>query len=134
MLVLARAHGRGSTFLKDIAVQERLPGTYLEQLMVPLRKAGIVQGIRGAKGGYSLAKPPAEIPVLAILEALDGPLTLAECPVGGSCCGKTHLCALQDLWGEGSQALCTLYQGISLATLLERQVAKEALPSCNYTI
>jgi len=134
MLALARAHGQGSTFLKDIVERENLPGTYLEQLMVPLRKAGIVQGVRGARGGYTLSRPPAEIPVLAILEALEGPLDLAECPGGSGCCKKPEGCALQELWEEGSRALNELYGGISLAALLERQQARETAPSLNYSI
>lgn len=73
MLSLARAHGHGSTLLKDIVEREGLPGTYLEQLMVPLRKSGIVLAVRGAKGGYTLARNPAEITVLSILEALEAP-------------------------------------------------------------
>jgi Rrf2 family protein len=134
MLALARTHGHGSTFLKDIVERENLPGTYLEQLMVPLRKAGIVQGVRGAKGGYTLSRPPAEIPVLAIIEALEGPLQLAECPGGSGCCGRTDTCSLQELWAEGNAALILIYQGISLAALLERQLAKESAPSMTYTI
>jgi Rrf2 family protein len=134
MLALARAHGQGSTFLKDIVEREHLPGTYLEQLMVPLRKAGIVQGVRGARGGYTLSRSPAEIPVLEILEALEGPLNLAECPGGSGCCKKPEGCALQELWEEGSRALNGLYQGISLAALLERQQAVESTPSINYCI
>jgi Rrf2 family protein len=134
MLALARAHGQGSTFLKDIVERENLPGTYLEQLMVPLRKAGIVQGVRGARGGYTLSRSPAEISVLAIIEALEGPLNLADCPSGSGCCKKPEGCALQDLWEEGSKALNDLYRGISLASLLERQQVKESAPSLNYSI
>ncbi len=134
MLVLARAHGHGSTFLKEIVEREHLPGTYLEQLMVPLRKAGIVQAVRGAKGGYTLSHNPAEITVLSILEALEGPLDLADCPSGSGCCGKPDTCALQELWNEGSQALQTIYRDISLAQLLERQRAKESDPAMHYCI
>ena len=134
MLALARTHGQGSTFLKDIVEREGLPGTYLEQLMVPLRKSGLVLAVRGARGGYTLARNPAEISVLSILEALEGPLTLAECPSGPACCGKPEACALQDLWADGSRALAQLYQGVSLATLLERQRAKESAPALNYAI
>ena len=134
MLALARTHGQGSTFLKDIAEAEGLPGTYMEQVMVPLRKGGIVQAVRGAKGGYTLARDPSEITVLAILEALDGPLVLADCPAGSGCCGHPTACALQGLWDEGSRALNDLYQDISLATLLTRQRAKEANPVINYAI
>jgi Rrf2 family transcriptional regulator, cysteine metabolism repressor len=134
MLVLARAHGQGSTLLKDIVEREGLPGTYLEQLMVPLRKSGIVLAVRGAKGGYTLARNPAEITVLSILEALEGPLNLAECPTGSACCSNPEACALQELWAEGSRALHQIYQGISLAALLERQKAKESEPTHNYAI
>jgi len=134
MLALARLHGHGSTFLKDIAEAEGLPGTYLEQLMVPLRKGGLVQAVRGAKGGYTLAHPPAEISVLAILEALEGPLVLADCPSGSGCCGKPDACALQELWAEGSQALNGIYGNLSLAALAERQRAKESHPVITYSI
>jgi len=134
MVALARTHGQGSTFLKDIVEREGLPGTYLEQLMVPLRKSGLVMAVRGAKGGYTLARNPAEISVLAILEALEGPLTLADCASGSLCCSNPELCALQELWSQGSEALTRLYQGISLAALLERQREKETQPSLNYAI
>jgi Rrf2 family protein len=134
VLALARAHGHGSVFLKDIVEREHLPGTYLEQLMGPLRKAGIVQGVRGARGGYTLSRAPAEIPVLAILEALEGPLNLADCPGGPGCCRQPETCVLRDLWAEGSQALGRVYGDLSLAGLLERQLAKESDPLLNYTI
>lgn len=134
MLVLARAHGKGSTFLKEIVERENLPGTYLEQLMVPLRKAGIVQAVRGARGGYTLARHPTEITVLSILEALEGPLNLADCPSGSGCCGKPDTCALQGLWEEGSRALAAVYGAISLAELLDRQRAKEIDPAIHYCI
>ena len=134
MLALARTHGQGSTFLKDIVEREGLPGTYLEQLMVPLRKSGLVMAVRGARGGYTLARHPSEISVLSIIEALEGPLNLADCATGGPCCSNPELCALQELWAQGSQALTQLYQGISLAALLERQRDKETQPSLNYAI
>lgn len=134
MLALARGYGKGSMLLRDIAVQEALPPTYLEQLMVPLRKAGLVQGVRGANGGYTLGANPAEISVLSILEVLEGPLTLSDCPGGSGCCGKPDICVLQDLWAEGSQALSRVYQRLSLAALLKRQQEKEASPVLNYSI
>ena len=134
MLALARAHGQGSVFLKDIVEREHLPGTYLEQLMGPLRKAGIVQGVRGARGGYTLSRAPAEIPVLAILEALEGPLNLAECPGGPGCCGQPETCALRELWAEGSRALGRIYQDLSLAELLERQRPRRRARCMNYHI
>ena len=121
VLALARHHGQGSVYLRDIAAREHLPGTYLEQLMMPLRRAGIVLGVRGAKGGYALSRPPEEIPVLAVLEALEGPLRLAECPTGSGCCGCPGTCVLQGLWEEGRVRLAEAYQGVTLATLVARE-------------
>ena len=134
MLALARTHGLGSTLLKDIAEREGLPGTYLEQLMVILRKTGFVLAVRGAKGGYTLARDPSQISVLSIMEALEGPLVLAECPTGSGCCGRTGACALEDLWALGTRALHQAYVRISLAALLELQKAKDANPVGNYSI
>jgi len=136
MIALAKAHGHGSIFLKEIAEREGLPGTYLEQLMVPLRKSGLVHGVRGAKGGYTLGRSPGEISVLSILEALEGPLNLADCGAGAGagCCGHPETCALTELWDQGTQALIKLYRGLSLAALLERQQEKAAMPSLNYAI
>jgi Rrf2 family transcriptional regulator, cysteine metabolism repressor len=134
MVALARTHGQGSTFLKDIVEREGLPGTYLEQLMVPLRKAGLVQAVRGAKGGYTLARHPSELTVLSILEALEGPLVLADCPSGSGCCADPGACALEELWAEGTKALNEVYAGISLAAVLERQRSKEAGVVPNYAI
>ena len=134
MLALARMHGRGSTFLKDIAEGEGLPATYLEQVMVPLRKGGLVQAVRGAKGGYTLARDPAELTVLAILEALEGPLVLADCPTGSACCGQPATCVLQELWAQGSRALAATYRELSLAELLERQKALETPSAPTYAI
>lgn len=134
MVALGRLHGQGPTFLKDIAEAEGLPGTYLEQLMVPLRKGGIVQAVRGARGGYSLARNPSDISVLSILEALEGPLTLSDCPGGSGCCGDPEGCALQELWAEGSRALGDIYGGMTLAVLVERQRAKKTNAVSNYAI
>nr|WP_320133672.1 Rrf2 family transcriptional regulator [uncultured Holophaga sp.] len=134
MLALAREHGRGSLFLKDIAEREKLPGTYMEQLMVPLRKAGLVQAVRGARGGYSLARSPSRVTVQEILEALEGPLTLMDCPGGSGCCGHPETCALGDLWQEASEAMNRVFGDTTLAVLLERQLAKVEAPLLNYSI
>ena len=64
--------------VKDIARRQRIPEEYLGQLMVGLRRAGLVHSVRGAAGGYLLARPPAEITVAQVLDTLEGPLTLVD--------------------------------------------------------
>src|SRR5258708_13963687 len=75
---LARAHGRGPLSLTDIARVEGLPLPYLEQLVVPLRKAGLVEGTRGLHGGYTLGRDPKEMTAGDILRVLEGPVNLVD--------------------------------------------------------
>ena len=93
-----------------------------------------VEHVVEAKGEFIVLVAGAAHPRPRILEALEGPLNLAECPSGSGCCKKPEGCALQELWEQGSKALNDIYQGISLAALLERQQAKESEPSLNYSI
>lgn len=134
MLALALEYGRGPIMVKEIAERQGLPATYLEQLMTLLRKAGIVNATRGARGGYTLSRPPAEITVAEVIEILEGPLELSECPSGVGCCGKPETCALSDLWSEATQALNDVFQQVTLAKLVERQREKESAPMLMYNI
>lgn len=78
MIELARKHGDGPTSLKVIANTHNLSEHYLEQLIAPLRNAGLVKSIRGAYGGYILAKEPADITSGDIIRVLEGPISLVE--------------------------------------------------------
>ncbi len=74
MVELANRWQQGSTQIKAIAKPHSIPQHYLEQILVMLKKAGLVESFRGAHGGYSLARNPAQITVLEILQHLEGPL------------------------------------------------------------
>jgi Rrf2 family protein len=74
MLELACHYGEGPIELKEIAKRESISLKYLEQVIVPLRTAGLVKSVRGSKGGYSLAKPPSDICLNDLIEILEGPL------------------------------------------------------------
>ena len=76
---LARAYGGNPIPLKDIAQSQELAEKYLEQLLALLKKAGIVQTVRGASGGYTLSAPPNCITVNQVLTALEGDMTIVEC-------------------------------------------------------
>lgn len=71
---LALHHGAGPMSLKQIAERQNLSEHYLEQLAAPLRKAGLVSSVRGAQGGYVLARAPEQITVGDILRVLEGPV------------------------------------------------------------
>ncbi len=78
MIELAKKHGEGPTSLKTIAQANDLSEHYLEQLIAPLRNAGFVKSIRGAYGGYILAKGPTEISAGDIIRVLEGPISPVE--------------------------------------------------------
>ncbi|WP_223069268.1 cysteine metabolism transcriptional regulator CymR [Paenibacillus caui] len=75
MMELAAKFGEGPTSLKSIAERNQLSEHYLEQLIAPLRNAGLVKSVRGAYGGYILAKPATEITAGDIIRVLEGPIS-----------------------------------------------------------
>jgi len=78
MIDLAKRHGEGPTSLKSIAQANELSEHYLEQLVTPLRNAGLVKSVRGAYGGYKLTKEPSEITAGDVIRVLEGPITPVE--------------------------------------------------------
>lgn len=101
MTELARARGAGPLSLTEVARVEGLPLPYLEQLVGPLRRAGLVTGTRGLHGGYSLARDARELSVGEILRVLEGPISLVDCTaddyVHGSC-SREAACMSGSLW------------------------------------
>jgi len=77
---LGRKHGTGTVQIRDIAEAHNIPQHYLEQILVTLKKARLVKSHRGAQGGYSLARTPAQIKVLEVLESVEGELEIVSVP------------------------------------------------------
>lgn len=114
LLYLARERERDRCTLHDIARGTHLTVPFLEQILVVLRRAGVVKVFRGAQGGYALAKSPEEITVLAVAEALEGKVKLLE--------KKEKNEALARFWGGVEQDLAQTMQ-VSLQELLLRDDA-----------
>lgn len=120
MTELAKAYGQGPLALARIAEVEHLPAGYLEQLAMPLRRAGLIEGRRGAHGGYELAMPPAQVSVGAVIRALEGPVAPVECLaeeyVGGSC-EREPSCVSQNLWQQVKESVDRVLDSVTLADL-----------------
>ncbi|MBU1026679.1 MAG: Rrf2 family transcriptional regulator [Candidatus Margulisbacteria bacterium] len=78
LLELAVKYGGGLNQIGDIAQSQKIPVRYLEQILLILKKKGLVSSSRGKEGGYSLLKHPADVSVLEIIECLDGPIELSN--------------------------------------------------------
>jgi Rrf2 family protein len=130
MLELACHYGEGPIELREIAKREDISLKYLEQVIVPLRTAGLVKSARGSKGGYFLAKPPSEIYLNDLVETLDGPLNLIECLKDPKTCQKVPSCTTRDIWQEVSEAIDGVFRSVTLEDMVHRKKEKEArLPS-----
>ena len=106
--------------LNAIATRQGLPQNYLEQLFTCLRRNGLVTGVRGNFGGYSLARPASEISVEDILKAVDMPLDVTRCSGKGDCqSGET--CITHHLWVQVGEHLRNLLGNITLADLSSRE-------------
>jgi Rrf2 family cysteine metabolism transcriptional repressor len=134
MLELAYHYGEGPIELKEIAKRENISLKYLEQVINPLRAAGLVKSIRGAKGGYSLAKPPSEICLYDVVETLEGPLNLLECLRDSKVCQKVSSCVTRDIWQEVSEAISKIFYSVTLEDMVNRKRGKEGNNSSMYQI
>jgi Rrf2 family protein len=134
MLDLASHYGEGPIELKEIAKRENISLKYLEQVINPLRAAGLVKSIRGSKGGYSLAKPPSNICLYDVVEILEGPLNLLECLGDPKACQRVQFCVTRDIWKEVSEAISKIFYAVTLEDMVSRKKEKEGLNPPMYQI
>ena len=107
--------------LSQIAERQEISINYLEQLIAKLKKAGIVNGVRGAQGGYMLAAPAEEISVGAILRALEGDLNPVDCSVVNSSegiCSNSDSCVTKYVWKRISDSINEAVDAIMLSELV----------------
>jgi Rrf2 family cysteine metabolism transcriptional repressor len=134
MVELASHYGEGPIELKEIAKKENISLKYLEQVINPLRTDGLVKAIRGAKGGYSLAKPPSEICLYDVIETLEGPLNLLECLQDAKACQRVSSCVTREIWKEVSDAISKIFYSVTLEDMVTRKREKEKGNSPMYQI
>ena len=110
--------GKGPIALKDIAKDENLSESYLEQLFTLLRKADLVKSIRGAGGGYVLARDPQNIAIGEIINALEGDISLSCCDLGKNvACGKQADCATRDILSKLQGQIEGVMESMTLADM-----------------
>ncbi len=120
MFYLAQHAGNGPQPLKCVA-EIGVPEDYLEQLLGNLRRAGLVTTVRGAQGGYQLAKEPQAITVGDIIDATEGPLSISECLSDEGSCHRAGQCKTRRVWEYLSNSINDLLQSISLQDMLEQE-------------
>ncbi len=124
MVDLAQNSAEGPVTLADIAERQAISLSYLEQLFGKLRRAGLVQSVRGPGGGYMLAEPADDIRVSEVILAVDEPIRTTGCKPGSSlgCINKTSRCLTHDLWEELGHQIHGYLSSISIADVCAGRV------------
>jgi Rrf2 family protein len=124
MLDLALNYGKGPVPLKNVAKRQEISEKYLNQLVMSLKKIGLVRSIRGARGGYVLAKSPAQIKLSEVIRTLEGPVVAVDCLDDPGACNRVSSCALRDIWEKTRQAMDNVLESTALQDLADRQRRK----------
>jgi len=116
--------GSGPVAARELAEFERLPADYVEQILLRLRRAGLVESVRGARGGYNLAREPETITVRDVMTASEHQTFEVNCtthPVDADRCHPASACSIRPVWHALQRRVDELLSGITLADLLKEQ-------------
>ena len=127
MLNLAHNYNNGNDaiILKNVSDQEEISIRYLEQIIIPLKINKLVKSIRGAGGGYILARHPSKIKLNEILNSLEGTMCLVECVEDEEYCGRNSRCAAHEIWKEASVMLNDYFENLTLKDLMDNEKKKK---------
>lgn len=118
VLELAIHYGKGHVSIKSVAKQQNVSEYYLEQLFAQLRKRGIIRSLRGAYGGYALARPPGEITVYDVIEVLEGSIEISDCIVDTTC-KNVDCCASRLLWVRIKESIDDVLKSTTIQDMVD---------------
>jgi len=124
---LAQREGKGPIQSASIAARQHVPDKYLSQLLLIMRKKGLIHSIRGPQGGHMLARPASDISLGEALSVLEGPLVPIDCVKADfSDCCLLEMCVIRDVWLELKAATDEVLYSTTLADLLHNQMERNA--------
>lgn len=109
--------GEQRTATSTIAEEQRIPPSFLAKIISQLSIAGLLHTSRGARGGVTLARPPQDVTLLEVIEAIDGPIQLNECVGDTSACAFDESCPLRPVWCEAQEDLVKRLKGTNFADM-----------------
>jgi Rrf2 family protein len=117
MVELAGLYGSGPILMQTIADRQDLSRKYLHALLTLLKDAGLVESVRGARGGYVLSRAPQEINANEVVAALEGRLQVVDCEGRSRRCRRYPSCCTRDVWNKLNTAISDVLSRITLADL-----------------
>lgn len=119
MLDMAQHCNEGPVQIGDIARRQGISVKYLEQLIIPLKKANYVKSVRGPKGGHMLAKSPEQITVGEIVNLLEGGINLTDCIENPDTCNRSSSCLTRAIWQEATKAMYDKLNSMTLSEMIK---------------
>lgn len=119
LVELAARGSHGPVPILEVAERRGIPAHQVEQVFAVLRRAGLLESQRGVKGGYTLRRDPADISVLDVIEAVDG-------PIGGE--GPAADSAVGEIWEDGARRLAEAFQAVTVADVAVREAQRAEAP------
>jgi Rrf2 family transcriptional regulator, iron-sulfur cluster assembly transcription factor len=130
MLDMALFYNTGPVRLGSIAERQGIAVKYLEQIIIPLKKAEYVKSVRGPKGGHMLAKSPDQITVAEVVNLLEGGIKLTKCAYNPEICERSEICVTRFIWKEAADAVKERLDAITFSDLLKRVTSVESIGNC----
>ena len=126
VLDIARNSGKGRRKARQIASVMDIPARYATQILADLVRHGLLTAMAGPDGGYSLARPPDEITLLDVVDAVEGPTSLDTCVLRGGPCDWTDTCPIHVTWWKAQAAFIDVLAGVTFAELVDIDAEIEA--------
>ena len=104
-------------YIDEVCKDQDVPKAYLAKIFQTLSKKGLLISTRGPGGGFTLAKPPSEISVLDVVEAMEGPVRLNVCLIHKGYCERDKTCAVHDFWQEAQKVFLGFFSGRKFSDL-----------------
>lgn len=127
-VALHETHARPRT-IKEIADAQGISEKFISRIVVPLRERGMIKSERGKLGGFRLAQAPSDITLLAVIETLQGPISLVDCVADKAGCVRSGTCVARSVWTDVNTAVRAALRGMTLETVLERVRGGTSVPS-----
>lgn len=126
MIYLALNYDKGTVQIRDIAKRENIPEKFLEQILLTLKKAGLLQSRQGIGGGYSLIRPPNEISLAEVIRIIDGPLAPLSCVSQWAYvkCPEEQNCGLYSVMLDVRNAIASMLENLTFEDVCNRTKGK----------
>jgi Rrf2 family iron-sulfur cluster assembly transcriptional regulator len=124
MVTLAAEHGKAPVAAERLAETDNVPADYVSQILVKLRRAGLVTSHRGSAGGYSLSRVPRDITIAQVVRAVDGSVFEEVCErydEGSKDCRHQGHCAISPVWTKLGELVTGYFESVTLASILEQK-------------